>query len=1322
MHIDICTSIVSTAHSAQELRKQIEQFHGCIILTAQETPETSRKLREDLYKKTMSADGIAGRKPYGIATRMLKLVGWKRIEVNRMMSFVGVHERSFPSIFRRSFVWKPQARFLDAVYLREHYPNHANDGVFVKNPELKAFLAAGPTVVAGLRLQHGFESKFSRHECETMIEEYAGLGGDDWLTEDTMRLACGVPLRNRRAADEAQHDAILAPESQEVRDAFMVGMRSVAATIIDKCLSDSKESFTLGMFKYLTLPGDAPNLDKDRVWKNLQDYRLMVPVVIEGRKGRDAVRPVITTKHALNRVADVEIPRHALLTFPEVYDMAALSEYLNGNPNRFLNSQLLMKYYNDFISILKKKKGKKSKPEQATLDEVQHLADKYEAGERVASTIGKKLADKSTEPEAGHTKRRRSVKAPSEEFHPTLSVSVPYHYTLGTVMRTRRQSQHPSAQTCSRRVLHHVARNTVDLDIENCMFTIIAQLVEKLGVQMPGELETTLKLCAHERARVCTEMLRCDLTTGKQVLTATMNGASIPPRWEKNEVLLAVQKLARYMRWLACSLLPDVYENCRSDPERRFPEASTLFFLWSAVEDQILESWLGYVMEHSMDHVSLHYDGLRVRGDIATDMNAFCQLCSERINKETGYRVRIREKTHHYFRDILAKKARSCEQVYDIDEVLLRPGNCIVAAISHCVEDSTQLLEKLRDASDAANVAAVSRRARTYKQAAKIACVDLLPQQGIRIEAPGDYLLHTEGDGCPHCVFVHVSSGEPASAVVRDATSRWLIDLRDLRACAGEGMDAPTIVSYRVLPKGNTYESESTIPQNVQDILLDLLAGAASESDMEDDITSDHEVNEDCPNADDDEAVVHVGDELLSLLRREVATTVKCIARRAYQGENGDFPCPLCPFRRFDRKKRLQHHLDAYHSSRTQFVASGTKQLKAITVLFDDDRLTGEPALMLQTRTAAIMRQTIAPPLQGSVNLIDRSIRLVYTERGPEFHNREALENSREHRRVRNTYYTHGFAEIFRVECLVQHARVKSCLPRLIMIAKQQGNQLAGLYSLRVATWWPFVEDVFTSLQSQIFRQSLARAFVLHEEFESISVDATLKVCTTILGQASYRARPEVRNAAAFGDSESMRRLLTVRGRTGCVLSLEPLTSEGSPEVSMALQTSLPAEARPQVKYIACDNPTPVLWHHLVDVFPNLHIMSLDPVHLAIIYEYATWRKRTAGSSLLRRVMSKLTSCDDAMSAATWGPPYTGAASIQLNRQEEIVRSQILDQSMSMARAKAIDAELDTSRPFYDRIELIEGIAAVCALYPDEVRRKVQSANKEIFKLLWSLV
>ena len=31
----------------------MDQFVGCVILTGQEAPETNRRMREDLYKKTM---------------------------------------------------------------------------------------------------------------------------------------------------------------------------------------------------------------------------------------------------------------------------------------------------------------------------------------------------------------------------------------------------------------------------------------------------------------------------------------------------------------------------------------------------------------------------------------------------------------------------------------------------------------------------------------------------------------------------------------------------------------------------------------------------------------------------------------------------------------------------------------------------------------------------------------------------------------------------------------------------------------------------------------------------------------------------------------------------------------------------------------------------------------------------------------------------------------------------------------------------------------------------------------------------------------------
>ena len=188
-------------HNEEELRKQVESFARCCICTGQEAPESHKKLHTDLYKKTMSADGITGRKPYGYTTRMFSITGWKRLETNRLMHFSGVTAANFNSILRRSLVWKPKARFLNAKFLMS-YPDHATDGFFVEDPTLSRFLASSQASAAGLRLQHGFEVLHSKDQCYQMIEEYAAGGGDEYLTEDSMRAACGLPLRQRHV--EAQ--------------------------------------------------------------------------------------------------------------------------------------------------------------------------------------------------------------------------------------------------------------------------------------------------------------------------------------------------------------------------------------------------------------------------------------------------------------------------------------------------------------------------------------------------------------------------------------------------------------------------------------------------------------------------------------------------------------------------------------------------------------------------------------------------------------------------------------------------------------------------------------------------------------------------------------------------------------------------------------------------------------------------------------------------------------------------------------------------------------------------------------------------------------
>ena len=94
-------------YSDEEMRKQADQLFGCAVVTGQGTVQgSSRRMREDIFKKHISGDPIPARLPYAIITKQIELVGWKRLELNSPVVFQGVTSGSFDSMFRRNS-WMP---------------------------------------------------------------------------------------------------------------------------------------------------------------------------------------------------------------------------------------------------------------------------------------------------------------------------------------------------------------------------------------------------------------------------------------------------------------------------------------------------------------------------------------------------------------------------------------------------------------------------------------------------------------------------------------------------------------------------------------------------------------------------------------------------------------------------------------------------------------------------------------------------------------------------------------------------------------------------------------------------------------------------------------------------------------------------------------------------------------------------------------------------------------------------------------------------------------------------------------------------------------
>ena len=78
--------------SPEEMRKQAAHLVGKIVVTGQESVQGSRRpMREDIYKKHISADKVPERLPYAIDTALVELRGWKRFELNQYPKSLGAY-------------------------------------------------------------------------------------------------------------------------------------------------------------------------------------------------------------------------------------------------------------------------------------------------------------------------------------------------------------------------------------------------------------------------------------------------------------------------------------------------------------------------------------------------------------------------------------------------------------------------------------------------------------------------------------------------------------------------------------------------------------------------------------------------------------------------------------------------------------------------------------------------------------------------------------------------------------------------------------------------------------------------------------------------------------------------------------------------------------------------------------------------------------------------------------------------------------------------------------------------------------------------------
>ena len=134
---------------------------------------------------------------------------------------------------------------------------------------------------------------------------------------------------------------------------------------------------------------------------------------------------------------------------------------------------------------------------------------------------------------------------------------------------------------------------------------------------------------------------------------------------------------------------------------------------------------------------------------------------------------------------------------------------------------------------------------------------------------------------------------------------------------------------------------------------------------------------------------------------------------------------------------------------------------------------------------------------------IDKVIRLVLTEKGPVYVNKDAVGTTILVRRVGNMLYTCGFANLLLREMTMSKGRLQEALNRIQLHVCLAGCELSNLFPTNGKVMWRLAQDVFELSPVRNLMRCFMDQMHAHAEFETITVDATVKICMAIMGQAS---------------------------------------------------------------------------------------------------------------------------------------------------------------------------------------------------------------------------
>lgn len=331
--------------------------------------------------------------------------------------------------------------------------------------------------------------------------------------------------------------------------------------------------------------------------------------------------------------------------------------------------------------------------------------------------------------------------------------------------------------------------------------------------------------------------------------------------------------------------------------------------------------------------------------------------------------------------------------------------------------------------------------------------------------------------------------------------------------------------------------------------------------------------------------------------------------------------CRLCPYRPLEDASSLIGHLDAHHGPKkhplrnflrtAQQVWDDVSHMAGPWELDEENQVTCTPL----ARTAELVREWNKE--LDTIAVTEYAFKTLITTGGARLlHVSHPAWQSGVTRSSNRISMTDEFVKNTASYAILHQGRAVQVRSRLVGDASRSAMELGlakGIPKEQAIRKLIYGIGMGDSIQQKTHKMR-CNVGKLRNEMSDLKIDATVNCLQAAVGNL-----PEGKQGRR--EKGQLSRCISIKGRTGTLLTLRTAPSEKAEFQIEALREACPEELRSTVHTIASDNPPILLsvFAQLQEIFPNLECIIEDWVHIKIRCEKVSGGKRNQVSTLMHK-------------------------------------------------------------------------------------------------------